>query len=455
MSVSGLDLAGLTALHQPAGLVGPAYADVCRELGRRPPIADPRAADRHLAELARVVARQAMVWWGGDCAESFDIDPKVAVPSLMGRAILPPALIIMAVAGLHVVKAGRIAGQYTKPRSSATEDGVLESGEGATLTSFLGHTLNRPEFSEEARALDPSRLLEADDRSRATLAALRDYVQHGPAALSNAQLWIPPSARETEAGRRYLRMADLVERMLGFVTAAGIDVANVPALTGTNVAISHEALLIEPARAQVHRDPLTGKLYLGSTDYPWVGIRTAQPDGAHIALVEAIVNPVAVKVGPSTTVKDLLAICERLNPDRIPGRLTLIARMGARKIGRTLPRLMRAVQAHGHVVVWVTDPMHGNTRFAASGHKTRYFTDIVFEVRAFFAICRKLGVWPGGLHVEMTGEDVTECVGGTGGVQEHELQLRNTTLCDPRLNWWQATELAFIVARLYSRLLQG
>jgi 3-deoxy-7-phosphoheptulonate synthase len=299
-----------------------------------------------------------------------------------------------------------------------------------------------------ARVPDPARLLEAYHHAAATLNLLRAFTKGGFADLSQVHAWNLQFVADSDAGQRYERIAGEIDAALRFMAACGIDLGAEQALHQVDFYTSHEALILPYEEALTRRDSLTGQYYDCSAHMLWVGERTRQPDGAHVEFLRGVQNPLGLKVGPDADPADVLEVCERLDPDRVPGRLTLITRLGAHRVEQVLPGLIEAVRAAGHPVVWACDPMHGNTVTSADGRKTRRVEDIMQEIQAFFAVHRRAGTWPGGIHVELTGDDVTECLGGAGDIAEEQLHLRYTTTCDPRLNGRQAVDLSFQVADL-------
>ena len=340
---------------------------------------------------------------------------------------------------LPVVKVGRIAGQFAKPRSSPTENG---------LPSFFGHMVNGEEATPEARTPDPERMVRAYHQSTATLNLLRAFTKGGFADLTQVHAWNKDFVASSPAGRRYERLADEIERALRFMAAIGVDPAESQSLHHVDVWTSHEGLVLDYEEGLTRRDSLTGDWYDCSAHMLWIGERTRQPDGAHVEFFAGVHNPLGVKLGPTATPDDVLELCERLNPDRAPGRLTFIARMGRDRVAEALPPLLRAVRDAEHPVVWACDPMHGNGVRTAAGVKTRDFDTILGEVEEFVGACRREDVWPGGVHIEFTGEDVTECLGGSEAVLEEHLDARYVSLCDPRLNARQSLDLAFRLAEL-------
>jgi 3-deoxy-7-phosphoheptulonate synthase len=345
--------------------------------------------------------------------------------------------------GVPVVKVGRIAGQFAKPRSSATE-----IRDGVELPSFRGHIVNDPGFSAEARQADPNRLVDAYHQSAAALNLLRAFTKGGFADLAQVHAWNQEFVAASPEGLTYEVIASEIDRALRFMAACGIDLGRESALHQVDFWTSHEALLLGWEEALTRRDSLTGDWYDCSAHLLWAGERTRQPDGAHIEFLSGIHNPVGVKLGPTTTADEVVELCARLDPERRPGRLVLITRLGAERVEEALPSLVRAVRGAGHPVVWACDPMHGNTFTSPNGYKTRHFEDVMAEIRGYFAVHRAEGSWPGGIHVELTGDDVTECLGGSDEVRSDHLEDRYETMCDPRLNARQSLDLAFRVAEL-------
>jgi len=344
------------------------------------------------------------------------------------------------------VKVGRIAGQFTKPRSER-----FERIGGVDVPSFRGHMVHSDEPTAEARIPDPLRMIEGYNQSTATLNLLRAFTKGGYADLTAVHLWNQEFVASSPEGRRYEQLASEIERALRFMAACGIDLTAERRLHEVDVYTSHEGLLLDYEEGLTRRDSLTGDWYDCSAHLLWIGERTRQLDGAHVEFFSGVHNPIAVKLGPTATPDEVVALCERLNPLRLPGRLTFVARMGAGRVEGLLPPLLRAVRDEGHPVVWAGDPMHANTIRTADGLKTRRFEDVMQEIEGFFAACWQEGVWPGGMHIEFTGQDVTECLGGADDVLEEHLSSRYETLCDPRLNARQSLDLAFRLAELMQR----
>ena len=415
---------------------------VLKELGTYPPLVFAGEARALTDELAQVAAGEAFLLQAGDCAESFDAFSADAIRDKL-KVILQMAVVLTYSSGVPTVKVGRIAGQFAKPRSAGTE-----TIDGVELPSFRGHIVNDIGFTAAARQPQPERLLQAYHQSSSTLNLVRAFTKGGFADLQRVHAWNQEFVASSPEGKRYERLADDIDRTLRFMRACGIDSRDTPSLHEVDFYTSHEALLLGYEEALTRQDSLTGDWYDCSAHMLWIGERTRRLDGAHIEFLRGVRNPIGCKVGPTATPEEVLGLCEELNPDRIPGRLTLITRMGADKIAELLPPLLGAVSDAGHPVVWACDPMHGNTFTSASGKKTRHFEDVVREVAGFFEAHRSVGTWPGGIHVELTGDDVTECLGGTFEINDDDLGDRYETMCDPRLNGRQSIDLAFRVAEL-------
>jgi 3-deoxy-7-phosphoheptulonate synthase len=353
------------------------------------------------------------------------------------------AVVLTYGAGVPVVKLGRIAGQFAKPRSSPTE--VVD---GRVLPSFRGHVINDDAPSESARTPDPTRMLTAYHQSASTLNLLRAFTKGGFADLSQVHVWNQQFVAASPGGQHYEVLAAEIDRALRFMRACGINLGDEASMQQVDFWTSHEGLILGFEEAMTRRDSLTGDWYDTSAHLIWVGERTRRLDGAHIDFLSGVRNPVAAKIGPAATPDELVGLCAALDPQRTPGRLTIITRLGAGRVPELLPPLLRAVRQAGHPVVWCCDPMHGNTITGPGGRKTRHFDDVLSEIREFFAACRAEDAWPGGVHVELTGDNVTECLGGTDEVLANHLELRYTTTCDPRLNGSQSLDLAFQVADL-------
>jgi 3-deoxy-7-phosphoheptulonate synthase len=421
-------------------------AAVLGELRAVPPLVFAGEARSLTESLAAVHDRRGFVLQAGDCAESFDAFSANAIRDKL-KVILQMAVVLTYGSGVPTVKIGRIAGQFAKPRSAPTE-----TRDGIELPSFRGDMVNDFTFEAAARRPDPKRLMRAYHQAASTLNLVRAFAKGGFADLSRVHAWNLEYVDESPEGQRYNLLAEEIDRALRFMAACGIDLANEHQLHQVDVYTSHEALILGYEEALTRRDSLTDEWYDCSAHFVWIGERTRQLDGAHVEFLAGVQNPIGVKLGPTASPEEVVALCDRLDPGRQPGRLTLLSRMGADRIGEALPPLLRAVQLSGHPVVWVCDPMHGNTYQHASGYKTRDFGDVMRELHGFFAACDVADVWPGGVHVELTGENVTECLGGSREVLGDHLEQRYETSCDPRLNARQSLDLAFQVAeRLRSR----
>ena len=397
---------------------------------------------RELTErLAAVAEGKAFLLQAGDCAESFDTVADSIRDRL--RVILQIAVVLTYFTGVPVVKIGRIAGQFAKPRSKDTE-----TIDGVELPAFRGHIVNDVGFTPAERIADPQRLVTAYNRAASTLNLLRAFTKGGFASLSRVHQWNREFVAASPAGQRYEALADEIDRAVQFMSACGINSDTLTDLQQVDFYTSHEALLLDYEEALTRQDSLTGDWYDCSAHMLWIGERTRQMDGAHVEFLRGVRNPLGCKIGPTATTEEVLALCEALNPDRQPGRLTLITRMGATKVVDLLPPLLKAVSDAGHPVVWVCDPMHGNTFTADDGRKTRHFEDVLAEVSGFFAAHRYSGTHPGGVHLELTGDDVTECLGGGSDLATADLANRYETMCDPRLNGSQSIDLAFRLAEL-------
>jgi 3-deoxy-7-phosphoheptulonate synthase len=432
------------AAQQPAWPDQPALELVEKQLASVPPLVFAGEARNLQERLAEVAAGKAFLLQAGDCAESFDGFGADAIRDKL-RVILQMAVVLTYSSGVPAVKVGRIAGQFAKPRSSP-----IETVDGHELPSFLGHMVNDLPFSLTDRRPDPERLLRAYNQSASTLNLLRAFTKGGFADLHRVQAWNQEFVKTSAEGKRYAALAAEIDRALRFMEACGISSGH-PEIHEAEFYTSHEALILQYEEALTRQDSLTGDWYDCSAHMVWIGERTRQLDGAHVEFFRGIHNPVGSKLGPSATPDEVLGLCEALNPGRVPGRLTLISRMGAAKVRTNLPPLLEAVRDAGHPVVWACDPMHGNTFTSPSGHKTRDFADVLDEVAGFFEAHHGAGTWPGGVHVELTGDDVTECLGGAERIEAADLARRYETMCDPRLNARQSLDLTFQVAELLRR----
>jgi 3-deoxy-7-phosphoheptulonate synthase len=409
------------------------------QLAKYPPLVFAGEARKLKKQLAAAAEGKAFLLQGGDCAESF---AEFAADNIRDtfRVMLQMAVVLTYGAKVPVVKVGRMAGQFAKPRSAGTE--VLG---GVELPSYRGDIINGFDFDSASRVPAPNRMLQAYTQSAATLNLLRAFSTGGFADIHRVHAWTLGFAEHDKADR-YRALSNRISDALDFMNAAGITSESAPSLASVDFYTSHEALLLEYEEALCRIDSITGLPVAGSGHMIWIGDRTRQPDGAHVEFARGVLNPIGLKCGPSTTADDLKVLMAKLNPQNEAGRLTLIARFGAGKVGDHLPRLIKAVQAEGANVLWSCDPMHGNTIKAASGYKTRPFESVLREVREFFDIHNAHATIPGGVHFEMTGKDVTECTGGLRAVKDEDLSDRYHTACDPRLNASQALELAFLVS---------
>lgn len=424
----------------------PVYEDtgaltaVEQRLKSYPPLVFAGEARRLKKALARAVDGQAFLLQGGDCAESFAEFHPFKIRDTF-RVILQMAVVMSYASGMPVIKVGRMAGQFAKPRSEPVEKRGDE-----TLPSYKGDIINAPEFSAGARRHDPERIVQAYNQSAATLNLLRAFAHGGYADLHRVNKWTLDFVQDHPLAERYKNLADSVDQALTFMAAAGVTSENSQQIREVDFYTSHEALLLPYEEALTRNDSTTGDWYDVSAHFLWIGDRTRQPDGAHVEFLRGVHNPIGIKCGPSLSPDDLLQLLDTLNPTREAGRITLITRMGHDKVEKHFPPLLRAVKASGHPVVWCSDPMHGNTRSTASGLKTREFENILSEVKQFFAVHKAEGTHAGGIHLELTGQNVTECVGGSGNLRDEHLHERYETHCDPRLNASQSLEMAFLLA---------
>jgi 3-deoxy-7-phosphoheptulonate synthase len=433
----------LTALHALDPQQQPTYPDataveqVVTKLRTLPPLVFAGECDDLRQKMASVAAGEAFVLQGGDCAETFD---GVTAANIQGklRTLLSMAVVLTYAAQVPIVKIGRLAGQFAKPRSAGTE-----TREGVTLPAYRGDAVNGFAFTPESRTPDPERLLGIYHASAAILNLTRAFVTGGFAHLRSVHSWNADFVKNSAAGVQYQNLANEIDRALAFMVACGI---HDDAFRTVDFYSSHEALILEYEHALTRIDSRTRQPYDTSGHFVWIGERTRQLDGAHVELLRHVRNPIGVKLGPSTSADTALELADRLDPDHDPGRITFITRMGAGRIREVLPDVVAKVAASGRQVAWICDPMHGNTFEARNGYKTRAFSDVIAELNGFFDVHEELGSWPGGVHVELTGDDVTECVGGSEELVEADLVSRYETLCDPRLNRNQSLELAFLVA---------
>ena len=429
----------------------PSYPDAARlaavedELRRLPPLIFAGEARRLKAALAGVVEKRGFLLQGGDCAESFE---EFATNNIRDTfmVLLQMAVVMTFAAACPVVKVGRLAGQFAKPRSSDVE----KRGE-VELPSYRGDIVNGAEFEEAARTPDPTRQVRAYNQAAATLNLLRAFAQGGYADLHRVHRWTLGFVARSPQGERYQELARRISECLDFMAACGLTAETAPQIRETDFFTAHEALLLGYEQALTRVDSTTGDWYDCSAHLLWIGDRTRQPDGAHVEFLRGVKNPIGMKAGPSLTVDEMMRLIDTLNPQNEAGRLTIYSRMGSDKVERQLPALIRATRREGRNVLWACDPMHGNTITSSTGYKTRQFDRILGETRGFFAVCRAEGQHAGGIHVEMTGQEVTECVGGAQAIDDQSLADRYHTHCDPRLNASQALELAFLIAEELKR----
>lgn len=432
----------LPAAQQPEWPDSEALSSALADLASYPPLVFAGECDQLRSRLAAVAAGEAFLLQGGDCAETFAGNTADAIRNKL-KTLLQMAVVLTYAASVPVVKVGRMAGQYSKPRSQP-----VETRDGVTLPTYRGDAVNDLAFTPEARVPDPDRLKRMYHASSATLNLVRAFTTGGYADLRQVHAWNQDFVALSPSGERYERLASEIDGALRFMHACGVDPEE---FRTVEFFASHEALILDYESALTRVDSRTGDLYDVSGHMVWIGERTRQIDGAHVEFASRIKNPIGVKLGPTTTPEDALALVDKLDPKREPGRLTFIIRMGAGKVRDALPTLVEKVTASGAQVAWVCDPMHGNTFEADSGHKTRRFDDVLDEVKGFFEVHRALGTHPGGIHVELTGDDVTECVGGGDEIFVDDLHQRYETACDPRLNRSQSLDLAFLVAEMYRR----
>lgn len=445
MSAAGIP--PLSELHALPKVQQPTYADpaeldaVLTTLRKMPPLVFAGECDDLRKQLAAVAEGRAFLLQGGDCAETFD---QVSGNNIKGklRVLLSMAVVLTYAAQVPVVKVGRIAGQYAKPRSNDTE-----TRGGVTLPAYRGDAVNGFDFTAESRRHDPQRLLQQYHASASTLNLVRAFVKGGFADLRGIHAWNADFVRNSNVESRYEQLANEIERALAFMVACGVRDENINTV---DFYASHEALLLDYEHAMTRVDSRTRLPYDTSGHMVWIGERTRQVDGAQVELLRHLRNPIGIKLGPTSTAEVALELADRLDPEREPGRITFITRMGAANVREKLPAIIEGVEASGRKVVWSCDPMHGNTFETSNGYKTRAYADVVEELNGFFDVHEQLGTWPGGVHIELTGDDVTECLGGAMQLTEADLESRYETACDPRLNRNQSLELAFMVAERLS-----
>lgn len=435
--VEGLDnYLKLPAAQQPTWPDAQAVAQVRAELAKLPPLVFAGEVDILRERLAQAAAGKAFLLQGGDCAETFADATADRIRNRV-KTILQMAVVLTYGASMPVIKMGRMAGQFAKPRSSDNE-----TRDGLTLPAYRGDIVNGFDFTVESRTANPRRILDAYHTSASTLNLIRAFTQGGFADLRSVHEWNRGFA-DNPANAKYLSMAREIDRAVKFMEACGADFSE---LRSTEFYVSHEGLLFDYERPLARIDSRTGNPYLTSGHFIWIGERTRQLDHAHVDFLSRVRNPIGVKLGPTTQVEDVMALIERLDPNREPGRLTFITRMGAGKIREELPKLVEAVRDSEANPLWITDPMHGNGFTTKNGYKSRRFDDVMDEVKGFFEVHHAAGTHPGGVHVELTGDDVAECLGGSEAIDEASLEERYESLCDPRLNHMQSLELAFLVA---------
>jgi 3-deoxy-7-phosphoheptulonate synthase len=440
----GMPIRQVPEYLEPASLEG-----VEKTLRNYPPLVFAGEARRLKRALGEVAEGRSFLLQGGDCAESFaEFHPNNIRDTF--RVLLQMAVVLTYGAACPVVKVSRMAGQFAKPRSADTE-----TQNGVTLPAYRGDIVNGMEFSAEARRVDPQRMVQAYSQSAATLNLLRAFAQGGYADLHEVHSWNQGFVTHSPQGERYRELADRLTETLNFMDACGLTSETTPQIRETDLFTSHEALLLHYEQALTRVDSTSGDWYDCSAHMLWIGDRTRQPDGAHVEFLRGVKNPLGLKCGPNLDPAELLRLIDILNPENEPGRLTLIARMGADKVEQKLPVLLRTVHREGRKVVWCCDPMHGNTTVSSTGYKTRSVDRILAEVKGFFAVHEAEGTYAGGVHFEMTGQDVTECIGGAQAITETSLGDRYHTHCDPRLNASQALELAFLLAEALKRKRQG
>jgi 3-deoxy-7-phosphoheptulonate synthase len=446
-AVSSLDAwRALPAVQQPTWPDAAALARVVDELSALPPLVIGAEVATLRTRLAAVAAGEGFVLQGGDCAETFAGTTANNIRDKT-KTLLQMAAVLTYGASMPVVKVGRIAGQYAKPRSKDTE--IVSTPDGPReLPSYRGDAVNALTPTLEARTPDPERLLRVYHSAAATMNLVRGFATGGFADLRSVHDWNKDFVRRSTAGQRYEALARDIDRALAFMRACGVDLDSSGVAHGVELFSSHEALLLDYERALTRVEDATGVTYDVSAHLLWIGERTRDPRGAHVDFLSRVANPIAVKVGPSATPAQVLELAERLDPDGQPGRLSFISRMGSGRVRDALPPLVAAVRDAGRPAVWICDPMHGNTIESQSGYKTRRFDDVLDEVLGFFDVHRDLVTHPGGIHIELTGEDVTECLGGAESITDSDLYERYETACDPRLNTGQSLELAFLVAEM-------
>ena len=430
------------ASQQPEWEDVKAYNNVLNQITHYPPLVFAGEVSALKEQLAEAAQGRGFLIQGGDCAETFE-DFKADIIRDKLKILLQMSLVLTYGASCNVIKLGRIAGQFAKPRSSN-----IETRGGVELPSYRGDAVNDIEFSEKSRTPNPKRLLRAYNQSAATLNLLRAFTTGGFADLNQAHLWNQEFISTSPQGKRYAEIANKIDDALTFMSAVGIHSDTHSALRLTEFFTSHEALLLGYEQSLTRQDSISGKWYNCSGHFLWIGDRTRQIDGAHVEFLSGVENPIGIKVGPSISEKEVIMLCSKLNPNNEFGKLTLISRMGSEKIRKKLPQLIKSIQDNEKNVLWVCDPMHGNTYKTKTGFKTRHFDTILEEIEHFFAIHRAEGTIPGGVHFELTGENVTECLGGAREISDDDLAKKYETACDPRLNNEQSLELGFLITDL-------
>ena len=432
----------LKAAQQPDWGKAEGHSKILSEISKYPPLVFAGEVRELKQQLSEASQGKGFLIQGGDCAETFNDFRADSIRDKL-KILLQMSVVLTYGVSCNVVKLGRIAGQFAKPRSSNTE-----TRKGVDLPSYRGDAVNDIEFNEKSRTPNPKRLLRTYNQSAATLNLLRAFTTGGFADLNKVHFWNQEFIAQSPQGKKYEAIATSIDEALTFMKAVGINSENTSALKLTEFFTSHEALLLGYEHSLTRKDSLTEKWYNCSAHFLWIGDRTRQPNGAHVEFLSGVENPIGVKVGPSITKDELLSICEKLNSQNERGKLTLITRMGANEIRNKLPPLIKAIKKSGQKVLWVCDPMHGNTYKSETGYKTRHFDTILEELEHFFAIHRAEGTIPGGVHFELTGDNVTECLGGAREISDTDLESRYETACDPRLNNEQSLELAFLVTDL-------
>ncbi len=430
-----------TALQQPTWPDNAAVKTVLDEMSRRPPLVFAGEIRALKKQLKKAVRGEAFLLQGGDCSEAFsDVTAPIIRENL--KVLLQMAIVLTYAGQKPVIKVGRIAGQFAKPRSSDTE-----TREGVTLPSYRGDMVNRADFTSDSRLPDPENMLQGYTMAASTLNLLRAFTRGGFGSLQRVQAWNQKFVAQSPMGKSYAQMAQQIDQAINFMETIGIATDN-PHITQTQLFTSHEALLLEYEEALTRVDSTTGDWYACSAHLLWIGERTRQVDGAHVEFLRGVLNPIGVKIGPNYDVDNIKQLIQTLNPANEEGRITLITRMGIDKIEKNLPPLLREMKREGFHIVWSCDPMHANTYTSETGLKTRKFADIMKEITLFFEAHRSEGTIPGGMHFELTGENVTECIGGARNIDDEELSKNYLTTCDPRLNAEQSLEVAFQIAEM-------